>query len=34
MDQPLKFGFVPIQDGACYPEFLAEVLDDMLEINK
>jgi alkanesulfonate monooxygenase SsuD/methylene tetrahydromethanopterin reductase-like flavin-dependent oxidoreductase (luciferase family) len=26
MDQSLKFGFIPIEGGAYYPEFLAEVL--------
>jgi alkanesulfonate monooxygenase SsuD/methylene tetrahydromethanopterin reductase-like flavin-dependent oxidoreductase (luciferase family) len=26
MDQPLKFGFIPIEGGAYYPEFLEEVL--------
>jgi alkanesulfonate monooxygenase SsuD/methylene tetrahydromethanopterin reductase-like flavin-dependent oxidoreductase (luciferase family) len=26
MDQPLKFGFIPIEGGAYYPEFLKEVL--------
>lgn len=25
MDQLVKFGFIPIEGGACYPEFLAEV---------
>jgi hypothetical protein len=34
MDQPLKSGFIPIQGGAYHPEFLAEVLDDMVEISK
>ena len=26
MDQPVKFGFIPIEGGAYYPEFLEEVL--------
>lgn len=26
MDQPLKFGFIPIEGGSYYPEFLEEVL--------
>ena len=26
MDQPLKFGFIPIEGGEYYPEFLEEVL--------
>lgn len=26
MDQPLRFGFIPIEGGSYYPEFLEEVL--------
>ena len=26
MDQPLKFGFILIEGGAYYPEFLDEVM--------
>ena len=31
MDQPLKFSFIPIEGGTYCPEFLEEVLDDLLE---
>jgi hypothetical protein len=34
MDQPLKFGFIPVEGSAYYPEFIEEVLSQLLSQGK